>query len=242
MKREIRSLAQADLLLLIADLFRPPEKVRHSLDALRKPNLKMLLTATELPGREALCNQLHKAVGLARRASKDEWAACYRMLFDGSIVCPINEAGYIRRDKGAIIGDVCGFYRAFGWTTVDKTGERPDHLLVELEFAAMLLVMIARAESKEQRKLTETALADFARHHLSDWLPAFAGQLKLSTSWPLFVESANLLGLAWSRLVEFHKWTVDPAPLTIGIGDEPESPYECGAPDLVTLQTNNITK
>jgi TorA maturation chaperone TorD len=239
MKREIRSLAQADLLLLLADLFRPPEKVRHSLDSLRKPNLKMLMSATGLPNREELCKRLHTAVALARRANRDEWSGCYRMLFDGSIVCPVNEAGYIRRDKGAIIGDICGFYRAFGWTTVDKTGERPDHLLVELEFAAMLLVMIARAESKDQRKLTESALADFTRHHLSDWLPAFSRQLKLSTSYPLFVEAADLLALAWSSLIEYHKWTVDPPPITIGICDEPENPYECGAPDLVTLHTNN---
>ena len=158
------------------------------------------------------------------------------MLFDGSIICPINEAAYIRRDKGAIIGDVCGFYRAFGWSAVERSGERPDHLLVELEFAAMLLVMSARAESREQGELTEAALAEFTRQHLSDWLLVFCEQLKLSTTHPLFDEASNLLAAVWPALVEWHGWIVDPVPAsTAGICSEPENPYECGAPDLIQL-------
>ncbi len=239
MKRQIRLLAQADLLLLIADLFRPPEKIKHPLDTLKKSNLKMLVDATGLKSKTKLVDQLHAAVKLARQANKDEWAGCYRLLFDSSMVCPVNEAGYIRRDKGSIIADVCGFYNAFGWTAAARTGERPDHLLVELEFAAMLLVMSARAETRGQTEVTEKALADFTRHHLSDWLLVFSDQLKLSTTYPLFVEAAELLAVVWPVLVKWHDWTVDPAPpSTVGIAAEPESPYECGAPDLVTLETN----
>ncbi len=238
MKRQIRLLAQADLVLLLADLFRSPENIRHSLDSLKKANLAMLIEATGLRGRTKLVEQLHRAVKLARRADVTEWAACYRLLFDGSIVCPINEAAYIRRDKGSIIGDICGFYRAFGWAAAEQTGERPDHLLVELEFAAMLLVMAARTETNEQARLTEEALAEFTRQHLSDWLPLFCEQLRLSTSYPLLVESANVVQLVWRALVNWHDWTVDPAPTgTTGVTREPENPYECGAPDLVTLET-----
>ena len=136
-------------------------------------------------------------------------------------------------------GDVCGFYRAFGWDVTGWTGERPDHLLVELEFAAMLLVMAARAETAEQAEITEQALAEFTRQHLSDWVLAFADQLKLSTSHPLFIESASVLQLAWPALVQWHGWIVDPAAHTCNIDDEPENPYECGAPDLVSLDVNS---
>lgn len=196
----------------------------------------MLIDATGLKSKTKLVDQLYTAVKLARQANKDEWAGCYRLLFDSSMACPVNEAGYIRRDKGSIIGDLCGFYRAFGWTAAATTGERPDHLLVELEFAAMLLVMSAQAETPDQSDITETALADFTRHHLSDWLLVFGDQLKLSTTFPLLVEAANLLAVVWPALVKWHDWTVDPAtPSTVGIAAEPDSPYECGAPDLVTL-------
>ncbi len=238
MKRPIQLLAQADLLLLIADLFRPPEKIRHSLGNLRKSNLKMLVNATGLAGKRNLADQLNDAVKLARTAIPDQWSGCYRLLFDGPIRCPINEAAYIRRDKGAIIGDVCGFYRAFGWAHVEQTGERPDHLLVELEFCAMLLVMAARAETREQLKTTESALADFTRNHLNDWLGVFCEQLRQTTTYPLFVEAAKLLDQAWPSLIAWHAWIVDPAPAnSVGIVAEPEDPYECGGPDLVSIKS-----
>lgn len=242
MNRQIRLLAQADLLLLIADLFRPPEKTRHSFNDLKKSNLKMLIAATGMADEKQLCEQLHKAIKQTRKTDEEEWSGCYRLLFDGSIVCPVNEAAFIRRDKGAIIGDICGFYRAFGWTAVDQSGERPDHLLVELEFAAMLLVMSARAETRERSKLTEDALAEFTRQHLSDWLPAFCQQLKLSTTHPLFVHAADFLALAWAALIEWHNWIVDPSPASnAGICSEPESPYECGAPDLIQISRTDTS-
>ncbi len=240
MKRPIQLLAQADLLLVLADLFRPPEKIRHAFGNLKRSNLKMLVKSTGLPGKKLLGDQLHDAVSQARTAIPDDWSGCYRSLFDGAIRCPINEAAYIRRDKGAIIGDVCGFYRAFGWTTVADSGERPDHLLVELEFCAMLLVMAARAETQEQRTTTELALAEFTRHHLNDWLGLFTGQIRQTTSYCVLIEAANLLDQIWPALIAWHNWVVDEVPADVlGICAEPESPYECGAPDLVTLQSNN---
>ncbi len=240
MNRQIRMLAQADLLLLIADMFRAPENIKHSLDTLEKSNLRMLIEATGLKTESELTDQLDTTIEVARHANKEEWAGCYRMLFDSSMDCPVNEAGYIRRDKGSIIGDVCGFYNAFGWTAANNSGERPDHLLVELEFAAMLMVMSARAETRGKSELAEKALADFTRLHMSDWLPAFCEQLKLSTTYSVFIEAANLLMVVWPALITWHEWVVDPpTPSTVGIAAEPENPYECGAPDLVTLGANS---
>jgi hypothetical protein len=38
-------------------------------------------------------------------------------------------------------------------------------------------------------------------------------------------------------MIAWHQWVVDELPADlIGIGDEPENPYECGAPGLVNLQ------
>jgi TorA maturation chaperone TorD len=235
-KRQIELLAQADLLLLVVDLLRPPEKIRHPLAQLTRKEVKSLLAATGLKGCQSITRQLCAAIELTNRTSREEWSGCYRTLFDGTIACPINEATYIRRDKGAIIGDVCGFYRAFGWRPINDTGERPDHLVVELEFVAMLLVMEAGAKTKEHRQLTKSALADFTRTHVSDWLGLFCDQLHISTNDPLFVAISTLVANVWQSLIAWHGWTVDPvASRTVGLCDEPEDPYECGAPDLVTL-------
>ena len=235
-KRQVELLAQADLLLLVVDLLRPPEKIRQPLALLKKIDVKNLVTATGIKEKRAINRHLNAAIELTRRMAEEEWSGCYRRLFDGTIACPINEATYIRRDKGAIIGDICGFYRAFGWSPVKETGERPDHLVVELEFVAMLLVMASRAETKTQRELTSSALADFTRSHLSEWVGLFCKQLCSSADDPLYVAVSTLLASVWHSLIDFHDWTVDPSTsCTIGICDEPEDPYDCGAPDLVTL-------
>jgi TorA maturation chaperone TorD len=237
MKRSIELLAQADLLLMIADLFSPPEHIRHAFGSLKKSNLKMLAESTGLPEKKLLGDLLQVAVKAVERACPEDWSACYRTLFDGAILCPINEAAYIRRDKGAIMGDVCGFYRAFGWTTVADSGERPDHFLVEIEFCAILLVMVARAETEEQRSITESALAEFTRQHLNDWLPLFSAHLRLVTDYPVLVAAANLLEQVWPDLIAWHGWVVDGLPAeAVGVCEEPENPYECGAPGLVNLK------
>ncbi len=234
-------LAQADLLMLLVDLLRPPEKMPdiQTRFALSRPCLESLVRASGLEDASQITEALESAAAQARTASRTEWSGEYRWLFDGSIACPINEAGYVRRDKGAILGDLCGFYRAFGWQPTD-TGERPDHALVELEFLAMLLVMAACAETSEQAEVTERAMADFTRHHLSDWIGAMAHQLEISTTYPLFLAIAELIRRIWPAMVQWHRWVVDPPiPGGIGIVEEPEDPYECGAPDLVELQRDS---
>lgn len=237
MKLPIQLLAQADLLLIIADLFSPPEKIRHAFGTLKKSNLKMLADSTGLPEKKLLGDLLHQAAKAASLTNSADWSACYRTLFDGAILCPINEAAYIRRDKGTIMGDVCGFYRAFGWTTVADSGERPDHFLVEIEFCAMLLVMAARAETEEQRTTTESAVAEFTRQHLNDWLPLFSAHLRQVTDFPVLVAAANLLEQVWPALIVWHGWVVDGLPAdSFGRCEEPENPYECGAPGLVNLK------
>lgn len=236
---DVQRLAQADLVLFAADLFRSPDGGPRSFDDFQRADVDLLIDATGLRGRAALADQLWRALQAAQSCELDEWSGCHRLLFDGSIACPVNEASYVRRDKGAILGDVCGFYRAFGFNVNEQSGERADHLLAELEFAALLLVMSAEASDAEQKEIADRALADFTRQHLSDWLPAFCEQLAKATTFPLFLESARLLALVWTALVDWHEWEIDPPTTAAGFTDEPENPYECGAPDLVQLRTDS---
>ena len=81
------------------------------------------------------------------------------------------------------------------------------------------------------------ALAQFTRLHMQDWLPSVRHQLVESTWLPYFGGVSIWLMLLWTRLSECHAWPIDAvaaAPLTPQI--DPESLYECAAPDLVQLQ------
>jgi hypothetical protein len=101
----------------------------------------------------------------------------------------------------------------------------------------MLLVMAARAETDEQLSTTESALAEFTRHHLNDWLPLFSAHLHQVTDFPVLIAGANLLEQVWPAMIAWHGWVVDGLPEGfLGISEEPENPYECGAPGLVDLK------
>jgi TorA maturation chaperone TorD len=240
-------LAQADLLLLCADLLRRPTSEPGAFaDALAQ--LDELLAAAGLPsppsipdpaeqdgvpqpagqGPPPLPQAMAAALAAAVETSPDQWSDEYHRLFDAAMACPPNQTAYVRRDKGAIISDITGFYNAFGFVPRPETGEKPDHIVTELEFAAVLLVMAAAAEGDEQRQdVVRRALASFATGHLNDWLCIFAGRLELVSALPLYGAIACALHQLWVAITLFHALP-SPAPTEGDRIEEPESPYECG--------------
>jgi TorA maturation chaperone TorD len=84
------------------------------------------------------------------------------------------------------MADIAGFYRAFGLTTPSAAPERPDHLVLELEFMAVLLTKMRLAqeraetspEAREQTEICARAQRGFLRDHLCWWVPAFASGLR----------------------------------------------------------------
>jgi putative dimethyl sulfoxide reductase chaperone len=78
------------------------------------------------------------------------------------------------------LGDLMGFYRAFGLALKPGKHERPDHISCECEFLMFLALKEAYAlEQDNQEMLAETRKAEklFLRDHLGRFLPTFVTQL-----------------------------------------------------------------
>ncbi len=221
-------LAQADLLLLLARLLSPPPEDR-SVFALPLEDRKRLLEAAGIPARAEESGQLGLALAEAERIDPEAWQAEYTRLFDGAGPCPVNETAYVRRDKGTLLPDIAGFYQAFGWEP-DAPGEKLDHLAIELEFAALLLVMAAAAEAEgreEDHRTTESALHSFVDDHLGEWIPSFGIRLAESSRLPLYQLTARVILGIWKVLVERRGWTWAG---TVDRGPAPgeDAPFTCG--------------
>lgn len=240
--------AQADLVLWTVEMLHPPIIVSEAAElpwhelppdtfrALVQVAFGARALSNEAAGTIALLDAVHGIHQSARQIDPELWRDEYSRLFEGSQACSLDQASYIRRDKGAILGDVCAFYTAFGWRGARRRGERPDHLLCQLEFVAMLLAMAARAEEDEQRQIVHDALAKFARLHMHDWLPSACQHLAETSTLEYFAAVAQWLMRLWEHLTEYHDWPVDPvANAPLPPDTEPDDPYECGAPDLVQL-------
>ena len=136
-----------------------------------------------------LCGRL-----LLEREGREEAAAELKQALERlGIVPPDLRAGYIGRllERGTVpayetsyepgtgsaggptfqMADIAGFYRAFGF---EVTGERPDHIVPELEFLALLLVkegFALIAEDRDGAGVCAEARGKFVAEHLGRWLP-----------------------------------------------------------------------
>ena len=244
--------AQADLVLLTAEMLRPPPIApdEDSWFELSSNELDPLLQTAFGTAAEKVFDELsgltpHSALAEVRRCAlsfdTSDWCDEHCRMFDGATACPLNQASYIRRDKGKILGDVSGFYKAFGFANALNTGERPDHLLCQLEFVAMLLALASRAPDASSKEVVTDALQQFAREHMHDWLPAVCWQMCEETQTEYFGAVSQWLLVLWQSLTDRHHWPIDALPdQRLKPIVDPDDPYECGAPDLHQIQTNPV--
>lgn len=75
------------------------------------------------------------------------------------------------------LGDIQGFYKAFGVDTSDVERERCDHVSVEMEFMHFLLYKQAYAlenHGDEKAQICLDAQKKFLKEHLGKWAPLFS--------------------------------------------------------------------
>ena len=166
-------------------------------------------------------------------------------LFEIPGECPPYEAAWIRRDKGAILADIAGFYLAFGFDAAQESGVRHDHLGAISEYLALVRVMEARALEAGNDDAADLALEAYVnclRDHLADWIAPFCARLRAATISKPMLHAADLVERAWNSTVvhglpEFSALDANGTP-----DSGPSTPYECGeasaSDGLVELTTS----
>ncbi len=99
------------------------------------------------------------------------------------------------------MADIAGFYRAFGLEPGSPARERPDHIALELEFVAFLLLKkrLAAAEGRDDPcELDRAATCHegrvaFVRDHLSWWASSYAQALRRYSERGLYAAAGALL-------------------------------------------------
>jgi TorA maturation chaperone TorD len=135
------------------------------------------------------------------------------------------------------LADIAGFYHAFGLVPRRAVPERPDHLALELEFMAFLLLkkrialasMPANACAAEQAQLCDDTQRLFFHDHLSWWIPSFAIGLRRKAGSGFYACVARVL--AAFLPVERASWGVaaSPMPLAVTFIERPEEQSGCMA-------------
>jgi len=226
----IGRLAQADLLLLAARLCGPPGRWWSAEERPVPSDLEALAAQSGLARQPSGTELLLGAVAAAASAEPTAATAEYHRLFDASQACSPNETAYVRRDKGAILADIAGFYRAFGFAPARESGEKHDHVATELQFAALLLVLLARAEAAgavDDARVAQEALASFAVDHPGQWLGAFAARLRAVSACEPYPALARLVAATWETVRAANR--LPPASgADDGPDEQPGTPYECG--------------
>jgi TorA maturation chaperone TorD len=171
-------------------------------------SLDLVLEAMQrLPGEfdeSGLCRLIE---GL--RAPTDALLAQYDEVF-GLVVpreCPPYETEYYPTQeifgRAQQMADIAGFYRAFGIEPSRSSPERPDHLGLELEFLAFLLLKKRLAlaaldhdpEAAEQASVCKEAERAFFRDHLAWWVPVFGAGLRRKASGGYLQALADVLAV-----------------------------------------------
>jgi TorA maturation chaperone TorD len=143
-----------------------------------------------------------------------------------------------------VMGDISGFYKAFGVELSKDIHERLDHLSVEFEFMHFLAYKESYSrchDGPEKTQIVVDAQKKFVKNHIGRWVPLFCRMLTKKADSGLFKLVADMTG-EWMEF-EAAFLSVTPQPYTEtdyrpATFNSPEGQtYECGAQD----QGNELT-
>lgn len=140
--------------------------------------------------------------------------------------------------QSQVMGDIAGFYRAFGLELSKDIHERLDHLSVEFEFMHFLAYKESYSrchDGAEKTQIVFDAQKKFVKNHIGRWVPLFCRMLVKKADSGLYKHVADLM----AELMDFEAAFLGVIPQTYSETDyrpatfnAPEGQtYECGAAD-----------
>jgi len=130
------------------------------------------------------------------------------------------------------LGDLMGFYRAFGLAMKADQHERPDHVSCEFEFLMFLALKEAYAlEHNDDAMRQETCKAQilFMRDHVGRFLPAFAGQLQRADRCGFYGNLGELCRRFVNAEADRLQVPLGAANLGLRPADDSRIPMACGS-------------
>lgn len=208
------------------------DTLREAVDAAGSPRASARLDARELAAGEFDARPLGAAAPDAGELSR-RWVRW----FDQGRVAPYECSNTPPTAGGhtARLADVAGFYRAFGMTVA---GDRPDHVVAELEFASLVSLAEASAlerDDADQAEVAAGAARAFLRDHLGTWLDAWAarvGDVDELRPWaPVAAVAADLVSAdcAQRNVVPVRPFAVLSGDAGLPADDEEDLLPVCGA-------------
>jgi DMSO reductase family type II enzyme chaperone len=202
------SLDRARVYRALAQLFRPPDA--DFLEEARATSLPELCDALERLEEggdhdSSLVAEAKALNALLADTELEQLRAGHQAAFDESskIRCAPTEMDQLggvpqlELTRTFEMADVAGFYRAFG-VAVGESGQRPDHIAVELEFMNLLAVKEAIAlqleGDGEHAEICRDAARAFLRDHLGRWAPRLGEGLAAADGEPVYGHAGRLLG------------------------------------------------
>jgi TorA maturation chaperone TorD len=129
------------------------------------------------------------------------------------------------------LGDLMGFYSAFGLNPRAELHERPDHVSCECEFSAFLALKEAFALEHDQREMldqTRRAQKLFLRHHLGRFFSTFAARLSREDPAGFYGRLAELGRRFIAAECARFQVTAGAANLGLRPADDSRVPMACG--------------
>ncbi len=137
-----------------------------------------------------------------------------------------------------VMGDIAGFYKAFGLELSRDIHERLDHLSVELEFMHFLAYKESYArchDGAEKTQIVVDAQKKFVKDHIGRWVPLFSRMLVKKADKGFFRYMAEFTAdciefdAAYQGVTPqpYSETDYRPATFNVPVGQS----YECGAQD-----------